>query len=82
MTVITSQCPQALGVSFRLGELVDQAIRLYVEDSPFGFLPPLVPMLESQNLLDVQSVFTSATVPRDLVDQHRDLWDWRIHPVQ
>jgi hypothetical protein len=39
-------------------------------------------VLESQDLLDVQSVFPSASVLRDSVDQHRHLWDWRIHPVQ
>src|SRR5579872_3989736 len=37
-----------------------------------GFLPPLVPVLESQNLLDVQLIFASTAILRDLVDQHRD----------
>ena len=50
--------------------------------SPLGFLPSLVPMFETQNLLDVQLVITSAAVLRDLVDQHRDLGNWRIHPVE
>ena len=39
-------------------------------------------MFESQNLLDVQSVFASAVILGDPVDQHGDFWDWRIHPVQ
>jgi hypothetical protein len=30
----------------------------------------------------VQNVFASTSVLRDLVDQHRDLGHWRIHPVQ
>ncbi|MGO9572804.1 MAG: hypothetical protein ACLPTQ_00590 [Terriglobales bacterium] len=42
----------------------ENVIRLYIEDSPFGFPPPLVPMLESQNLLDVQLVV--ATIKRYL----------------
>jgi hypothetical protein len=29
-------------------------------------------MLESQNLLDVQLVFTGPVILRDFVDQHRD----------
>jgi hypothetical protein len=39
-------------------------------------------MFETQNLLDVQLVITSAAVLRDFVDQHRDLGNWRIHPVE
>jgi hypothetical protein len=38
-------------------------------------------MFESQHLLDVQLVYPSASILRDLVDQHRDLGDWGIHPV-
>ena len=37
-------------------------------------------MLEPQDFLDVQSVF--APTPGDPVDQHRDFWHGRIHPVQ
>jgi hypothetical protein len=39
-------------------------------------------MLESQNFPNVQSVFASAAILGDFVDQHRDFGDWRIHPVQ
>ena len=39
-------------------------------------------MLESQNFLDVQLVFTSTAVLRDSVDQHCDFRYWRIHPVE
>jgi hypothetical protein len=52
-----------------------------MEDSPFRLLPPPVPILESQNLLYVQSVFVGAAILRDPMDQHRDFGDWRIHPI-
>lgn len=39
-------------------------------------------MLEAQNFLDVQLVFTRTAVLRDFVYQHRDFGDWRIHPVE
>ena len=39
-------------------------------------------MFESQNLLDMQSVLSSTAILVDPMDQHRDFWDWRIHPVQ
>jgi hypothetical protein len=38
-------------------------------------------MFETQNLLDVQLVITSAAVLRDLVDQHRDLGNWPFIPL-
>jgi hypothetical protein len=39
-------------------------------------------MLESQNFLDVQLVFTSTAVLGDFVDEDCDLGDWAIHPVE
>ena len=39
-------------------------------------------MLVSQDFLDVQLVFARTAVLRDLVDQHRDFGDWRIHAVE
>lgn len=53
-----------------------------LQNSPFGLLPSLVPMLEFQHFLDVQLVLTRPSVLRDLVDQHYDLGDWAIHPVE
>ena len=55
---------------------------LFWQDSAFGSLPPLVPVFESQNFLDVQSVFASTAIFCDPMDQHRDLGDWGIHPVE
>jgi hypothetical protein len=52
------------------------------KNSTSGLLLPLVPMLVVQHLLDVQSVFASAAILDDPVDQHRDLWHGRIHPVE
>jgi hypothetical protein len=54
----------------------------YIENSPFGFLPPLVPVLVSQHLLDVQLVATGPVILRDPVDQHRDLGNRGIHAVE
>lgn len=53
-----------------------------MQHSPFGFSPPLVPVLESQNFLDVQLVFARTAVLRDLADQYRDFRDRAIHPVE
>ena len=39
-------------------------------------------MFESQNLLDMQSVFSSAAILGDPMDQHSDFGNRRIHPVQ
>ena len=39
-------------------------------------------MLESQNFLDVQPIFTGTAVLRNLVDQHRDFWDGGIHALE
>jgi hypothetical protein len=64
------------------GQTVRDRRRAAVIASPFGFLPPFVPVLEPQNFLDVQLVFTSAAILRDFVDQHRDLGDWAIHPIE
>ena len=44
-------------------------------------MPPLVPVLETQNLFYVQSVLVSAAILRDPVDQHRDFGYGWIHPV-
>jgi hypothetical protein len=50
--------------------------------SALGLSTLFVPVLESQNLLDVQSVLASAMILRDPVDQHGHFRHWRIHPVQ
>ena len=52
------------------------------QDSPRGLLASLVPVLESQNLLDMKAVFARTPILGDPVDQHGHLWHWRIHPVQ
>jgi hypothetical protein len=39
-------------------------------------------MFESENLLDVQLGVPTVGILGDSVDQHRDLGDWGIHPVQ
>jgi hypothetical protein len=50
--------------------------------SAFWFPPPLVPVLESQNLLDVESVFSSTAVLCDPVDQHCHFGNRRIHAIE
>jgi hypothetical protein len=39
-------------------------------------------MLESQDSLDVQFVFTDTTILGDFVDKNRNLWDWRSHLIE
>jgi hypothetical protein len=50
--------------------------------SPFRLLPPLVPVLEPHDFLDVQPIFARPAVLCDPVDQHRDLWHGGIHAVE
>jgi hypothetical protein len=73
--------PRAREEGARDGAAVGEVLSLHAE-SLFRFLPPFVLMLESQHLLDVQSIFARTAVPDDLLDQHRDLWHWRIHAVE
>lgn len=53
---------------------------LRLRASPLRLPGSLVPVLEAQNLLNVQSVLASAF--RDPVNEHRDFWHGRIHPVE
>ena len=43
-------------------------------DLPLRLLPPLVPVFESQNFLDVQPIFACPAILRYRVDQHTDFW--------
>jgi hypothetical protein len=52
------------------------------QNSPFGSLPPLVPMFEPQNPLDVQLVFTGPVILCDPVNQYCDSRHRGIHPVE
>jgi hypothetical protein len=55
---------------------------LYIKNSPFGSLPPLIPVPEAHNFLDVQLVFTSTTIVDDFVDEDCDLGNRAIQPVE
>ena len=79
---MTAHAPRAGEFTKRLKSFKNNSASRLGQDSPLGLSRSLVPMLESQNLLDMKAVFSSAAILRDPVDQHRNFWHGRIHPVQ
>jgi hypothetical protein len=79
---VIAHAPRAGTFTKRLKSFKNNSASRLGQDSPLGLSRSLVPTLESQNLLDMKAVFSSAAILRDSMDQNRDFRHGRIHPFE